>query len=299
MNRCMFTLALVLSVAALSLLAHEARQQHELQADAPVATASVELPVAMYHHILKEQAKLNKYTISPDEFRQDMQYLKDNGYTPVSMSQLIDYAKEDGYLPEKPVLITFDDGYESFYAYAYPILQEFGFHAVFSVVGAYADAYTAKDDHHIRYSHCTWEQLKEMQDSGFVEIQNHSYNLHVNKDGRHGAKKKNGESDEAYREVLLADVGKMQQECLEKLGDSPNTFTYPFGQISKEALPLLKEMGFEAALICQEKLNHLTGDPEQLYRLNRFNRPHGTSLETLINRARAAERKEAAERKKD
>lgn len=286
MNRCFLPLALVLLVATTSLLLHVFLPPQRVLATQ--AVPQVELPIVMYHHMLKEQSRLNKYTISPDEFRQDMQYIKENGYTPITLTALIASVQNGTELPAKPIIITFDDGYESFYTYAYPILQEYGYKAVFSVVGAYADQYSAQDDHHIRYSHCTWEQLKEMQDGGLVEVQNHSYNLHVNKDGRHGAKKKQGEADEPYRKVLLDDIGRMQQACYEYLGVYPNTFTYPFGQISKEALPLLKEMGFQAALICQEKLNYLTGDPEQLYHLNRFNRAHGDSLQSIIGRARVA-----------
>ena len=68
----------------------------------------------MYHHILKDQSRLNKYTISPDEFRRDMQYLQDNGYTPVLMQDLLLFVQEGVPLPDKPVMITFDDGYARF-----------------------------------------------------------------------------------------------------------------------------------------------------------------------------------------
>lgn len=291
-DRCVLPLVMVLILSVGSLFVYgggEARQARAVSA--PAAGQRVELPIVMYHHILKEQARLNKYTISPEEFRQDMQYLKDNGYTPISMAELIAWANEGAALPEKPAMITFDDGYESFYEYAYPILQEFGFRAVFSVVGKYADQYSEIDDHHVRYSHCTWEQLAEMHKSGLVEIENHSYNLHVNQDGRHGSKKKRGESDEAYRKLLTEDLSRLQEECYEYFGVYPTTFTYPFGQISDEALPILKDMGFQAALTCQEKLNHLTGAPEELYRLNRFNRPHESSLEVLLSKAHAQEQK--------
>ncbi len=303
-SRSVFTLAILLGVSLTSLFYTASRVQRQIpvqSADASFSESAssrpepaedtVTLPIAMYHHILKEQSRLNKYTISPDEFRQDMEYLKKNGYTPITMTELIAWSKGEGILPEKPAMITFDDGYESFHEYAYPILQEYGFKAVISVVGKYTDLYSETDDHHVRYSHCTWEQLKEMQDSGLVEVQNHTYNLHVNANGRHGSHKKPGESDEAYRKVLLEDVGKLQEKCYEYLGRYPNTFTYPFGQISKEALPTIKEMGFQAALICQEKFNHLTGDPEELFRLNRINRPHGSPLQSLWEKAQAEEQK--------
>lgn len=281
----MLSLLLGVSLAALFLQVRPAVLQTDAQPDEK-AMVKTELPIVMYHHILKEQTRLNKYTISPQEFRQDMEYIKNGGYTPIFLTELVESTRGGAPLPSKPVVITFDDGYESFYEYIYPILKEYGYKAVFSVVGQYTDQYSEADDHHIRYSHCTWEQLKEMSDSGLVEIGNHSYNLHVNKNGRHGAKKKQGENVEAYEEVLKKDIGLMQERCYEYLGEYPTVFTYPFGQISKDALPVIKKMGFQAVLTCQEKLNYLTGDPEQLFHLNRFNRAHDVSLQSLIEKAR-------------
>ena len=250
------------------------------------AQTGIPLPIFMYHHILKESDRHNTYTISPEEFRNDLLYLKEQGYTPIVIQDLVDYVQTKKPLPEQPVMITFDDGYESFHEYAFPILQETGFRAVFAVVGRYADEYSQTEDHHIRYSHCTWEQLAQMQSSGLVEIQNHSYNLHTNDQGRKGSKKKPGESMESYREMLLADLGKVQKNCMEQLHWEPSCFVYPFGHISSEALPVLKEMGFSAALTCEEKINYITGEPEQLYHLYRVNRPHGKSARQILESAK-------------
>lgn len=246
----------------------------------------IPLPILMYHHVLKEDARLNKYTISPQELRRDLQYLKDNGYTAITVRDLIDYCGQGTPLPEKPVMITFDDGYESFYEYVFPMLEEFQCKAVFSIVGTYADQYTQTTDHHIRYSHATWDELKIMQESGLVEIQNHSYNLHSNDKGRQGAKRKPGENLAAYNEMLAQDLNKVQDACLENLGIRPTAFTYPFGHISAEALPVIKSLGFQAALTCQEKWNYITGDPEQLFHLNRYNRPHDLSAQAILEKGR-------------
>mgnify|MGYP001223805166 CR=1 FL=1 len=71
-------------------------------------------------------------------------------------------------------------------------------------------------------------------------------------------------------------------ECAAFLDWTPTCFTYPFGQISSDTLPILKDMGFQAALTCEEKLNYIPGDPEHLYHLRRFNRPHGKSLQSIL-----------------
>ncbi|WP_417019562.1 polysaccharide deacetylase family protein, partial [Anaerotruncus massiliensis (ex Liu et al. 2021)] len=172
-NRAILPLALALAVALGGIAVQGVRA---VSANAPAEPDGIELPIVMYHHVLKEQARLNKYTISPDEFRSDMEYLKTEGYTPIVIADLLAYVEEGAPLPERPVMITFDDGYESFHEYVFPILKEYDFKAVYSIVGRYADQYSAVDDHHIRYSHSTWNELREMRDSGLVEIQNHSYN---------------------------------------------------------------------------------------------------------------------------
>lgn len=280
-DQVIFTLTLALFVSLCGLFARIVVPE-----DTSAQTQKIELPIVMYHHVLKNQNKLNDFTISPEELREDLEFLKNSGYQTIVMQDLIDYVHGAGVLPQKPVMITFDDGYESFYEYVLPVLKEMGFKAVLSVVGAYADEYSKINEHHITYSYCTWDQLALIKNSGIVEIQNHSYNLHSMDQGRHGAKKKFLEKDADYRNVLIRDIGKMQDECCKHLDEwLPTTFTYPLGQISDEALPILKEIGFKAALTCTEEINDISGDPEELYRLGRFNRPHGTNLQSILENA--------------
>lgn len=243
---------------------------------------SVELPILMYHHLLRESARHGKYVISPDDFAADLDWLLSQGYETVTVAQLIGWVNGTGSLPEKPVMITFDDAYESFYEYAFPILQQRNCKAVLGVVGRYADEYTASEDHHINYSYCTWTQLDEMVQSGLVELQNHSYDLHTYEGEKKGSMKVSGEAVGDYEQRLRGDVGRMQSLCEYWCGVTPTAFVYPFGSVSAEALPVLKDMGFQAALTCLEQVNHLTGDAGQLFSLGRFNRPDGTSAQQIL-----------------
>ena len=77
---------------------------------AAAASEGVEVPVVMYHSMLKDEARHGQYVISPEEFENDLQYLQSHGYTTILIEDLIAYTK-GGSLPEKPVLLTFDDGY--------------------------------------------------------------------------------------------------------------------------------------------------------------------------------------------
>ena len=244
----------------------------------------VSLPILMYHGILEKGKLLEQYVVSAAEFESDLQYLTTHGYQTVVMRDVIDYVKTGKPLPEKPVMITFDDGYYNNYRYAYPLLQKYNCRMVLSPIGRWAEFYSQTGEEHVNYSHATFKQLKEMMDSGLVELQNHSYNMHSNDGGRKGAKKKAVESLTEYQAVLSEDVGRMQQLLQEQLGYTPTTFTYPFGAISAEALPILKKMGFEAALTCESRINRLTRDPECLYRLGRYLRPHGVSSEQFFTK---------------
>ena len=130
------------------------------------------LPVVMYHQLTKNSAKLGKYVLTVDRFEKDLQLLKEKGYQSVTVKQLIDYSQGEGDIPEKAILITFDDGQETLYEYALPLLEKYGFTAVGFVVGALADYYTEIDDHNLNYSYLNWQQIKEMSDGKIIEIEN-------------------------------------------------------------------------------------------------------------------------------
>lgn len=247
------------------------------------STQGVKVPIIMYHSMLKEQKRLGKYVISPDTFEGDLKYLQKNGYQTVTVRDLVDYVKSQKPLPEKPVMLTFDDGYYNNFVYAYPLAKKYNAKIVIAPIGYYTDLFTKNDADHPNYSHLTWTEISEMMASGLVEFQNHSYNLHSTK-GRIGAQKLRRESTAAYTSMLQKDVGKMQSEMKEKTGYMPIAFVYPFGASSKESNPILKRMGFQATLVCRSKINVITKDPQCLYSLGRFLRPSGQSSERYFEK---------------
>lgn len=245
----------------------------------------VKLPIIMYHHIIEKQERLNKFAITPKQFENDLKYIKENGFETITTKNLIDYIYDDAPLPEKPIMITFDDGHESFYEYVYPLLKKYNMSAILSVVGNYTDTYSETEDHNVIYSYLTWKQINEMSNSPYVEIANHTYNLHSTDKGRKGCSKKAGESLEQYKKVLEDDILKLQEEILMYTGHKATTFTYPFGKFSKETKPILKEFGFSAILTCAEFVNTIDkNNPEFLYNLGRFNRPHGINTQDFFDK---------------
>ena len=276
-------MAAVMAVAASGGLALGVIAAVQADAEAKVEDR-IDLPIIMYHGLLKEEKRQGQFIISPNLFEQDLRYLQENGYTTVVIADLIAYVQEGKPLPEKPVMLTFDDGYYNNYLYAFPLLKQYNCKMVLSPIGRYTDEYTQNKDTHANYAHCSWDAVREMMASGLVEFQNHSYNLHSIDSGRKGAKKKAVESLVDYRTLLVEDVMKMQTRMREETGYTPTAFVYPFGAVSSESLPILKELGFQATLICESHINAITRDPECLYGLGRYRRPAKTVSEAFFKK---------------
>lgn len=238
---------------------------------------SIELPIIMYHSILKDTKKSGKYIITPSTLEEDLKYITGLGYETITMADLISYVYENTPLPEKPIIITFDDGHYNNLGYAVPLLKKYNMKAVISIVGKYTDNFSETDEANLNYSYLRWKDIKELMDSGIVEFQNHTYNLHSDSNGRMGCSKKIYESEENYRKIISNDINCLQEKFEENTGYIPNTFTYPFGSISKASLPIIKDLGFKASLSCSTGVNNITRDSECLYCLKRNNRPSGIS----------------------
>ena len=232
--------------------------------------APVPLPVIMYHSVCEKAP--SAYTVNPQQLESDLVWLKNNGYTSVSARQLTDYTRGIGELPEKPVLITFDDGFYNNLSLALPLLEKYDMCAVVSIVGRYTDDYAAADPHADSYSYLTWSDIAELAASGRIEIGSHTYDMHTNSNGRQGCAKLPDESSDEYEAVLGADLALLKTELLQNCGISPEVFAYPFGALSRESLPVLRESGILMTLTCREGMNHITRDPDCLYGIFRNNR---------------------------
>lgn len=243
----------------------------------------INVPVLMYHSLLKDPALQGKYVIHPDRLEEDLKYITENGYTTVTIADLVNYVYAEGTLPEKPVMLTFDDGHYNNYFYAYPLLQQYGCKAILSPIGAIVDEYTENGDISPTYGYCSWDVLKEMSESGHVEIQNHSYDMHCNA-GRKGANIKYNESREDYKNNLSEDLLKAQELIKKSTGKAPLCFTYPLGAKSEISEETIKELGFKASLCCLETVNVITKDKDCLYSMGRFLRNNTDTAKTIFER---------------
>ena len=183
------------------------------------------IPIIMYHDITA--AKDVDWDVTPDELEKHFQTLQEGGYTPITMDRMVNHLRTGSPLPEKPVLLTFDDNYVGQYKYAFPLLKKYNYPAVWSVHTRFVGTTGQKPK-------ATWDQLREMQKSGLITVASHTVN-HLNM--------KNLSNAEIEREVLES------KKVLEKeLKISIDYFTYPEGDFTERAKDKVKDVGYKAAL---------------------------------------------------
>ncbi|MCC8023174.1 MAG: polysaccharide deacetylase family protein [Clostridiales bacterium] len=243
----------------------------------------VELPVLMYHDILNDPAKQGPYAITPAELEADLKYLQNNGYTAISIDDLIQYYEQQVPLPEKPVLLTFDDGHYNNIYYAQPLLEQYDMQAVAFIVGAYCDRAEEEQDENPNYSYVTWSRVQEMSQSGVWDIQSHTWNMHDLSAARQGVWQQSGESDAAYRQALTEDFTAITDKITEVTGTRPTAFAYPFGYLSDEAEEVLKSLGYKATFSCRESVSTIQpGQEDTMYNICRYLRASGISAQELL-----------------
>ncbi len=244
------------------------------------------LPIVMYHHITEKQSRAGRYVITVSELERDLEYIKKKGYSTVTVSDLIDYVGGKKELPEKVIMITFDDGFESVRELAEPLLKKNEMSAVLSVVGSITETYSQNHDRNVNYAYLNWDDLRELEESREFEIQNHTYDMHsTNNKGRKGLSRKSGESPVDYEAALSADLLKMQKLLRELSGVNASAVAYPYGSYSRETLEIVKKLGFKASFVCEERINQIVpGEEDSLFNLGRFNRPSGKATEDFFER---------------
>jgi len=223
----------------------------------------VQIPILMYHNFdYNITPDLLSTTITPDEFEQQIKYLTSNGYTGITFTQLYNYVQGREKLPLKPFLITMDDGYYSNYQYAYPILKKYNTPGTIFIATAFMGQHPGMN------RHFTWEEAKEMELSGIIQIQNHS-RYH----GKH--------STMSYND-LVESVMNAQKMIDDKLGKRKiKVFAYPGGQFSDYTRKVLKQLGFDIQIT---DLNGIASRYSDLSDLKRISIEHNTTGKGIINK---------------
>jgi peptidoglycan/xylan/chitin deacetylase (PgdA/CDA1 family) len=241
--------------------------------DAPAR--DIGLPVLMYHNV--SDAAYSGSACTPELFRGQMEALKAAGYATVTFADVIDYVERGAALPDKPIIVTFDDGYAENLTVAAPILQELGMRAEINVIGVSAGKDTYKDTGAPITPHFSMEDALPWAQAGIIEIGSHSYDMHQvpEFDGdncRKGVYISAGESEDEYVSAFRSDFQKSADGVEDVLGDPVVVYAYPYGYYSDLTEVLLAEMGIKVTLTVDEGINTVVaGLPQSLRAMKRCN----------------------------
>ncbi|MNI09083.1 Poly-beta-1,6-N-acetyl-D-glucosamine N-deacetylase precursor [compost metagenome] len=188
--------------------------------DSVYKTASIRIPILNYHSVTVQPG--NPAAITPAKLEEQMQYLADNDYTPLTLKEFIDIWEGREKPPAKPILLTFDDGYKDNYTEAMPILAKHDFRAtLFMSPGMVEDGYFLN-----------WEEVKEMQKGGW-DIQPHGMtHPHL---------------PQLNKEKQTYEITEAKRQIEEQLGITSDIYCYPYGERNQTTLSILKEHGFRYA----------------------------------------------------
>lgn len=187
----------------------------------------LQVPTLLYHHIqsassARENGQGN-LTVDAAVFDQQMAYLVSRGYTSLSADQLASALLSHSSLPGKSVLITFDDGYQDTYDFAYPILRKYGLKANLMVITGLVG----------NSGYLNWGQIREMKDSGVFSLGNHTWSHYTLAPGP--------------QEKINSEIKTAEQQLTDYAGIKTNIFAYPYGSFNNQIIKTLQENGFAAA----------------------------------------------------
>ena len=205
------------------------------------AKKNAKVPILLYHHITTEEFTNEEAVslISPTDFRLHMTAIKVN-FSPITLRDYYEYVMcDDGSvsLPQNPIIITFDDGYLSNYEIAFPILKELGIPATIFVVTDTVGAVAGEGK--VNHTHFNWEQAKEMEDSGLIEIQSHTVDH-----------KRMTELDAGE---VIRQLRKSKYDIEKNLGRECDMIAYPYGDYTDDIRLMAKAAGYKMQLLVDDK----------------------------------------------
>ncbi len=243
--------------------AHSSPRESATPTPTPVALPDqARVPILMYHYVSELPPNPDRYrrdlTVLPENFEAQLQYLADAGYHTITLTDLYLHLTQGYPLPEKPIVLTFDDGYRDAYEVVFPLLLDYGFTGTFFVLATPA---------HFEWSeYITWAQMKEMSDAG-MEIQSHGRD-HVDLRNR------------SYDYLVYQTMG-IQEAIQYHTGRLPRFFCYPSGRYDANLIAVLKSVGYWGAVTTEWGQTHTR---EGLFEMPRLRIRGSDTLESFINK---------------
>ncbi|HVL59552.1 MAG TPA: poly-beta-1,6-N-acetyl-D-glucosamine N-deacetylase PgaB, partial [Burkholderiaceae bacterium] len=233
---------------------------------APIALPAGHFVALSYHDVAPSlRDSPERDTVETAALAQQFDWLRANGYTVVGIDELIAAQRGERPLPPKAVLLTFDDGYRSFYTQVFPLLKAFGYKATVALVGAWLDAppgstviYDGKPVPRERF--LDWDQIREMADSGLVELASHSYDAHhgvvANPQGNlmpaltariWDSATGRYETPQQWRGRVHEDLRRNSELIERNAGRRPRVMVWPYGSYNGELVRIAASLGMPVA----------------------------------------------------
>ncbi len=219
---------------------------------------TVEIPILLYHivdDLLSEKEKDN--CVTKESFEKQVKYLARKGYKAISLKELCDAFTGSTQLPEKPIIISFDDGYKDNYINAFPVLKDYGFTAtIFIVTGLIGSTNIwDKDRGFPQRPLLSWHEIEHMKGYGIsFEAHTHSHQ-HLTK---------------VNEDRLILELVENKEIIENRLGGNCDFFAYPYGEFNNGVRKKVDELGFRAACSVRVGLNRTGDDLLALKRIPAF-----------------------------
>jgi peptidoglycan/xylan/chitin deacetylase (PgdA/CDA1 family) len=234
------------------------------------STYNDQVAVLMYHDVQPDSS--NTITVTPQRLDADLTLLQQEGFHIIPISQMAAFMEHRATIPEKAVVLTFDDGYEGVYRYALPVLQKHHAPATIFLIGYYVGNLPG---------YLTWPEVRQLEASGLVTVGGHTYNQHVPKsagesdlaepatiDHLFNPKTGREETKQEYEARMLSDSQLLQETFKNELGHTTIYFAYPYGAYNATFIKILHETGFRYMFTTQTGVNGINDDPASLLRID-------------------------------
>ncbi|MBT9537847.1 MAG: poly-beta-1,6-N-acetyl-D-glucosamine N-deacetylase PgaB [Nitrospirae bacterium] len=234
-----------------------------------------EFLVLTYHAVPVKASPDDEFSVSQNDFVEQMEYLRTHGYYPVSLDDILKAGEGKKDLPQNPVLLTFDDAYISYYNFVVPILEKFGYPSVLAVVGSFID----NPPEGLAEPLMNWDQLKEVASKRLVEVVSHTYDLHkdiqYNPQGNVGSavfvraydpNTKTYETEEEYRARMEGDFNRQTTLFTRYLGFTPRGVVWPYGRYTAVIMEIAKKANYRFGFTVEEGYAHI----DRLHEINRI-----------------------------
>jgi peptidoglycan/xylan/chitin deacetylase (PgdA/CDA1 family) len=238
---------------------------------------NISIPVLMYHHVNPEGNFIN---VKPHLFESQISYLKKSGYTTLNTTDLWEIFKGTLIPPDKPIVITFDDGWLDNWRFAFPILKKSGMKAVIFVVTSlihekgrrmrsdegpvnglplHKECQQMVESGSAQEVMLSWEEIREMEETGLIDIQSHTH-THQRWDQLY--------ADHKEKMTVLGEQLKVSKDIIEKkLKKQCLALCWPWGQYNKEYVDVALSLGYKFLFTTEKGTNTVASEPWRIRRI--------------------------------